>query len=262
MLAGFRLVTAPGEVKEYSAENDPRSLDAARVSLGSLGIFSALTLQLWPAYKVRRREWCTTIGPALEHVDQLVHENQRFDMYWYPRSDEVKLRIANEPGVGRDDVPWAKCVKDEQGWVGEVLPQCRELKFDEMEYALPAKEGVACFREVRQRIRERHRQYVGWRVFFRTVAADETWLSPCFGRQTVTIAILQNVGLEYWSYFKDIEPIFRAHGGRPHWGKKHTLTAEALRPLYPRWEDFQKVRKELDPAGTFLNPHLRELFGL
>jgi FAD/FMN-containing dehydrogenase len=70
------------------------------------------------------------------------------------------------------------------------------------------------------------------------------------------------VGLEYWAYFKDIEPILRAYGGRPHWGKKHTLTAAALRPLYPRWDDFLRLRAEMDPAGTFLNPYLKELLGL
>jgi FAD/FMN-containing dehydrogenase len=183
-------------------------------------------------------------------------------MYWYPRSDEVKLRIANEPGSGTQDLPWAKCVKEEQGWVTDVLPRHRELRFNEMEYAVPAEAGVECFKEVRDRIRQKHRKHVGWRVFFRTVAEDETWLSPFYGRQCVTIAILQNVGLEYWSYFKDIEPIFRSYGGRPHWGKKHTLKADDLRPLYPRWESFQQLRRELDPSGLFLNAYLKEIFAL
>lgn len=262
MLAGTRLVTASGEVREYSVDTDPDFMSAARVALGALGIFSTLTLQLQPAYKLLRREWCTTVEPALTHLDELIHENRHFDMYWYPRSDQVKLRIANEPGSGMQEVPWAKCVKEEQGWVSEILPRHRDLKFDEMEYALPAEAGPECFREVRDRIRKKHRQYVGWRVFYRTVAGDDTWLSPCFGRQSVTIAILQNVGLEYWSYFKDIEPIFRAYGGRPHWGKKHTLTANELRPLYPCWGAFQQVRRELDPEGLFLNDYLKKLFGL
>jgi FAD/FMN-containing dehydrogenase len=262
MLAGMRLVTGTGEVREYSVDTDPEFMNAARVSLGTLGIFSALTLQLCPAYTVKRREYFTTVDPALEHLDELIHGNRRFDMYWYPRSDEIKLRTANEVGRGMEDIPWAKRVKDEEGWVSEVLPRHRDLRFDEMEYALPAEAGLACWKEVRKRVRKRHRQYVAWRVFFRTVAADETWLSPFYQRQSVTIAILQNVGLEYWSYFKDIEPIFRDHGGRPHWGKKHTLKAPELRPLYPRWDDFQRVRSELDPGGTYLNSYVKELFGL
>jgi FAD/FMN-containing dehydrogenase len=192
----------------------------------------------------------------------LIQANRHFDMYWYPRSNEVKLRTANEPGRGTTSIPWAKQVKEESGWVGDILPRVRTLKFEEMEYAVPAEAGLECFKEVRSRVAARHRQYVGWRVLFRTVAADSGWLSPFYGRASATIAVLQNVGLEYWEYFKDIEPILRAFGGRPHWGKKHTLVADDLRRLYPRWDDFLRTREELDPDGTFLNSHLRELFGL
>ncbi|MGH8561494.1 MAG: D-arabinono-1,4-lactone oxidase, partial [Nevskiales bacterium] len=50
--------------------------------------------------------------------------------------------------------------------------------------------------------------------------------------------------------------------GRPHWGKLHTLTAKELASLYPRWDDWQRVRRRLDPRGRLLNDHLRGLFGV
>ena len=62
--------------------------------------------------------------------------------------------------------------------------------------------------------------------------------------------------------FRLIEPLFREAGGRPHWGKLHTLKDQQLAALYPRWEDFLKVRAELDPQGRMLNPYLKGLFGL
>ena len=96
------------------------------------------------------------------------------------------------------------------------------------------------------------------RVLYRTVASDDSYLSPAYGRDTVTISLHHNAGLPFWEYFKDIEPIFRAHGGRPHWGKKHTLTAKNLRPLYPQWERFAAVREQMDAQGMFLNPYLRQ----
>jgi FAD/FMN-containing dehydrogenase len=37
---------------------------------------------------------------------------------------------------------------------------------------------------------------------------------------------------------------------------------EALAPLYPRFDDFRRLRAELDPRGRFLNEHLRGLFGV
>jgi L-gulono-1,4-lactone dehydrogenase len=36
----------------------------------------------------------------------------------------------------------------------------------------------------------------------------------------------------------------------------HTQTAETLREVYPRFDDFVRVRDELDPEGRFANPYL------
>ena len=59
--------------------------------------------------------------------------------------------------------------------------------------------------------------------------------------------------------FKVMEPIYRAHAGRAHWGKHNSLTAEDCAALYPKWKDFQEVRRELDPEGKFLNSYLKGL---
>jgi FAD/FMN-containing dehydrogenase len=109
-------------------------------------------------------------------------------------------------------------------------------------------------------VRERHRKWVCWRTLYRTVAADDAYLSHAHGRPTVTISLHQNASLPYREYFADLEPILRAHGGRPHWGKKFNLTGAELRPLYPMWDRFQDVRRRLDPGGRFLSPYLRSLF--
>ena len=70
----------------------------------------------------------------------------------------------------------------------------------------------------------------------------------------------QAAQLDHRPFFADVEAIFRAHGGRPHWGKLHTHTAAELAALYPGWDRFQAVRRRLDPGGRFLNPHLRRIF--
>ena len=261
MLIGMRMVNARGEIVEYSFEDDPEFLRAARVSLGTLGIFTAIRLRLLPAFQLRRREWCTHIDETLAHLDELMAENRNFDFYWYPRSDRSKLRTWNPPDERPDQIPYAECIEDQTGWSHEVLPKTRAVKFDEMEYALPAEAGPLCFQEIRTRVKERWRKEVAWRVLYRTIAPDDTYLSPAYGRQTVTISLHHNAGLPFQEYFSDIEPIFRAYGGRPHWGKKHTLKETDLRQLYPKWDDFQTVRKRMDPDCIFLNDYLRQLFG-
>ena len=100
---------------------------------------------------------------------------------------------------------------------------------------------------------------VTWPLEYRTVAADEIWLSQMYGRATVTISAHQAANLPYEAFFADVEAIFRNHRGRPHWGKMHHLSAKELRELYPQWGDFLRVREELDPDARFLNDYLRDL---
>ena len=57
-----------------------------------------------------------------------------------------------------------------------------------------------------------------------------------------------------------VAAIFRAHGGRPHWAKRHSLTRADVADLYPMAPRYIAVRRAADPAGKFLNPHLESLF--
>jgi FAD/FMN-containing dehydrogenase len=255
-LAGGRVVTGDGSVRDFSIEREPELTNALRVSLGALGILTELRLRLLPAYKLHRQEWCAQVDDFLEHLPELVDRNRTMDFYWYPRSDEVKIRLLNLPGEGDTDIPYARLIQDQVDWSHRVIAQERDLRFEEMEYALPAELGLDCFREIRERVKARHRQIVGWRVLYRTVAPDDGLLSTAHGRETVTISLHQNATLPYEDYFDDIEPIFRRYDGRPHWGKKHSLTAAELRPLYPQWDQFQAIRHELDPDGIFQTPYL------
>lgn len=262
MMIGCRLVDGQGQLREYSIQEQPEMIQALRVGLGSLGFFTEVKLQAEAAREYSRKEFCTHIVTCIEHLNELVDENEMFDFYWYPRNDEAKLRICNPVGEGKEQLPYASKVKENNGWLPNILPQERELKYEEMEYAIPIEAGPECFKEVRKRIRAKHRQYVGWRVLYRTVAADDAYLSPFYKRDSVTIALLQNNELEYKKYFDDMEPIFKDFGGRPHWGKKHTRKADELSALYPEWDRFLRIRKEMDPDGIFLNDYLKEIFGI
>jgi FAD/FMN-containing dehydrogenase len=258
-LRGVRLLTGQGEMLEISEEQDADFLRAARVSLGALGIFTALTFKLPEATRLRRREWCTHLDDCLQHLEELVAGHRHFDFYWYPRSDLVKLRTVEEAEGEPTAIPYARLVEEETGFIGQILPQERNIRFDEMEYWLPAAAGPACFREVRRLTMEKHRQRVGWRTLYRTVAGDDALLSPSAGAAAVTISLHQNNVLPFEDYFQAMEPVFRAYGGRPHWGKKSYLPAERIGSLYPQQQRFEVLRRRIDPHGTFLNPYLTDL---
>ena len=96
---------------------------------------------------------------------------------------------------------------------------------------------------------------------YRYVKRDDTWLSMSAGHEDhAAISIHRMAGEDYRPYFDLIEPIFWKYGGRPHWGKVHSLGKAQLEQLYPKFRDFQALRAELDPAGRMLNPHLKKIF--
>lgn len=258
---GGRLVTGSGAVLAFDMR-DPAFLNAARVSLGALGMLTELQLQLVPAHRLCKWTWCAGIDDCLEHFAALALAHRHVDFYWYPRSDEVKIRTMDPLDAAPAALPFARLVQEDVGWSSEITPNVRELRFEEMEYAVPVEHGLACFRDVRQRIKARWRHLVGWRVLYRTAAADDAFLSPAQGRATATISLHQNATLPFREFFADVEPLLRTHGGRPHWGKHHTLRAAQLRPLYPEWDRFLDVRQQLDPGGVFLNNALRGLLGV
>ena len=83
------------------------------------------------------------------------------------------------------------------------------------------------------------------------------------GRDGASISIHQFGDIDYKAVFAEIEPIFWKYEGRPHWGEIHTLDASRLAGLYPKhWQDFQELRRELDPTNKMVNPHLASIFGI
>ena len=86
-------------------------------------------------------------------------------------------------------------------------------------------------------------------------------MSTANGRETGYIAVHRYYREDPTEYFRDVEAIMRSHNGRPHWGKMHTQDADALRAVYPHFDDFVAVRDRLDPERRFANPYLERVIG-
>ena len=100
---------------------------------------------------------------------------------------------------------------------------------------------------------------LAWPLEYRTVAADDVWLSTAYQRPTTTISVHQGIDQPIEPLFPACEALFREFAGRPHWGKIHYRTGEELAALHPRWNDWWRVRDQWDPDQRFLNPHLEAL---
>lgn len=287
---GLRLVTARGDVLDCSAEQHPELFEAARVGLGSLGVITRITLQNAPLYRVRETVEVLDLEEALAAVDAAKDQHRHIEFLAFLDAEEAIVKrhdIVDEPEhfpSQEDDNPaldlaadtarrwpwlnrWLQelvgVLVEPQTRVGEgwkVFASPRTIPFNEMEYQVPAEVGLQCFNEIRAAIRQSGIQ-VFFPIEFRYVKGDDLWLSPFHGRDSVSISVHQYHKQDYRPLFALVEPIFQRYAGRPHWGKLHTLTAADLAPLYPRWDDFQRVRREADPEGKFMNAHVRTLFG-
>jgi L-gulono-1,4-lactone dehydrogenase len=136
----------------------------------------------------------------------------------------------------------------------------RRVRFVESEYAVPRESVADVLAELRRAV-PRLADPVMFPVEVRVAAADDIWLSTGYGRDSAYIAIHQYVGLPYRAYFDLFESIVADVAGRPHWGKLHSLDAERLRPLYPRFDDFRRVRADVDPEARFGNSYLARVLG-
>jgi FAD-linked oxidoreductase len=146
------------------------------------------------------------------------------------------------------------------GFSHEVFPSPRGVKFNELEYAVAASDGVDCIRELLEALR-RSRIAGVYPLEMRFIKADEGWLSPFYRRDAVSISVHQYHKQPYEELFALAESVFARYGGRPHWGKLHNLKAPDLARLYPRFDDYRALRRRLDPKGRLLNAHLRRIFG-
>ena len=293
-VAGMRLVTGAGEVVDVEREDLP----AARVGLGALGAISAVTLRCVPLFTIRRVDEPHPLDETLARFDELADGHDHFEFYVFPYDRTAIVRLSERSEhppvpVGRARLWFVEGVI-ENGVIGAlartgrafpaaipkvnrvfsrlVTPQVRtdhgyrvyasrrDVKFTEMEYALPREHGVEALRRVLE-IVERRRLPVTFPIEVRVVAGDEAFLSTAHGRDTAYIAIHQFRGMEFEAYFRAVERIMEDYGGRPHWGKRHYRSAAELAPLYPEWERFQEVRARLDPDGTFENDYTRRVLG-
>jgi L-gulono-1,4-lactone dehydrogenase len=136
----------------------------------------------------------------------------------------------------------------------------RRVRFVESEYAVPRESLRDVLGELRRAV-PRLADPVMFPVEVRVAAADDIWLSTAYARDSAYIAIHQYAGLPYQGYFDAFESIVAGVRGRPHWGKLHSLDAGRLRALYPRYDDFRRVRAEADPEARFGNSYLTRVLG-
>ena len=294
---GLELVTGAGEVLRISETENVALLPAAQVSLGALGIITEMEIQLVPRHKLHRRVQFKPYEEVLADAQSLWDTHRNFEFFYLPFSGTAMFITHDETDAidtpraadeSDEAVMQLKALRDWLGWfpwlrkkllgaaianapdenvIGEswkLLSSARNVPFNEMEYHLPPETALVALEEVRAHI-ERNRPDVFFPFECRMTAGDGAWLSPFHAGPRISVAVHTHAPTSghdaYEFLFTDIEPIFIRHGGRPHWGKLNGLGPEELRGLYPRFDDFAALVRDMDPQGRLQNPYLRGLFG-
>lgn len=293
-VTALRLATADGNIVECSREKNPDVFDAARVSLGSLGIIVQARLKTIPSRRLHRRVWLESLEDTLTAAEQRWSTHRNFEFYAVPFTGlaaNITHDETDEPAQPRGpetDSQFLEALKAlrnlfsfsstirrvaakvllataeanpeeaiDDGW--KLLSTERPVRFNEMEFHLPADAQIVALREVVETI-ERTRPDIFFPIEARRIAPDDAWLSPFQGGPRGSIAVHTYYKDEYEFLFQLIEPILRRHGGRPHWGKLNSLKGADFSALYPRWNDFLELRRSLDPDGRLLNDYLKGIF--
>jgi FAD-linked oxidoreductase len=299
-VAAFELVLADGSVVTCSPDEHPELFAAGRVGLGALGVLSTVTLNTEQSFVLHAEERPEPVDDVLAAIDDNCTSNDHFEFYWFPygrnaltkRNNRLPAGTVPEPlsrarqfveyqlmenmafgavcRVGRAVRPLVRPLNRLSSAVlsaraysdvsHKVFVTNRNVRFVESEYAIPRAALPEVLGELRERV-PRLADPVIFPVEVRIAAADDIWLSTAYERDSAYIAVHQFVGMPYREYFDLFESVAGAVGGRPHWGKMHTLDASVLRERYPRFDDFTALRASVDPGGKFLNPYLRRVLG-
>ena len=287
----FQLVTAQGTFLDCSRTKNSEIFHAARVNLGAFGIVTQVELQNQALKRVHKKTWVAKIEDAISQWPTLIKEHRNVEFYAVPFTGLASIIAINEtdfpvkprgPDHDTEGLMELKRLRDlfgysstlrrkiafaamselppeesiDEGW--KLLSNERPVRFNEMEFHFPIENQMAALQEALAAIEE-HRPDVFFPIEVRVIDQDDAWLSPFNRGVTGSVAVHAYYQDDYQFFFELIEPIFRKHGGRPHWGKLNSLVASDFAALYPRWRDAMQVREQLDPQGRFLNDYLKKV---
>lgn len=88
-MTALRLLLADGRAIECSATQWPELFAAARCGLGCLGIITAVTLQLEPAFRLRESWQTLPLDRVLDDLPALRHSCEHFKFLWYPYTNDA-----------------------------------------------------------------------------------------------------------------------------------------------------------------------------
>lgn len=288
-VAAIEFIGPDGELR--TVKRGDADFPGSVVHLGSLGVVHTVTLDLQPAFEMRQYVYDDlAFDAAVANFDELTSAAYSTSLFtawgpaptfqfWvkqrtadqthpFPRPNWFGAPLADGPRHPIPGVDPAACTV-QQGQTGPSHERLPHFKFEftpsageelQSEYLIDRVDAPAAL-EALGRIGDRIGA-VTQISEVRTMAADDLWLSPAYGRDTV--------GLHFtWvKEYEAVRPVMGAveaalepFSARPHWGKLFSMPIEEVRSRYARMGDFEKLRERVDPEEKFANGFSAAILG-
>jgi FAD/FMN-containing dehydrogenase len=292
------LITADGVLRRVSATEYADVFGAARLSLGALGVVSHVELECNVAHAMRMRCFKSALEDTLARLPELRESASQLSFEWFPGTGVTRVRTGTlMDAASRGEATharvreWAmrnvghwllahtserlpRLARPAQRLAAQLLPESDRIapgtepaqqpwvrQTELMEYQLAVQDLPDALAQLERLLEVLNlRSYLAMEVGF--VAADDVWLSPSYGRDSAFVRLRRFRGVEHPIVADTFSDVMQRHDARPHWGSPHGLDAQSIGQLYPRWNEFLHLRRELDPRGVFLNGYLSRLLGI
>jgi xylitol oxidase len=277
-VTAVEFVRADGEL--VTVEHTDPDFGGSVLALGALGVVTRMTLAVEPAYQIAQDVWVDApLRTVLEHYDEITASGYSVSMFSSGAPDRIdQIWIKRRGAQATDGTPWGarpaehamhpirhmdvRAATEQGGLPGpwhERLPHFRASftpsvgDEQQSEYLIPRVHAAAAIAAV-------HGLDLGELLQvaeFRTIAADELWLSPAHGRATAALHFT-------WRNDPDaiavavaaLEKALAPFEPRPHWGKVFAMSPDEVLRHYPRLAEFRALMARHDPNRKFGNPFL------
>ena len=283
-VSAIEFVAGDGKLVTLRRDADGDRFNGAVVHLGALGVITALTLDVQPAFDIRQYVYDDLPRASVQgHLQEILADGYSVSLFtnWVSPDVNMVWLKRREPmpagdfhGAVRADGPRhpvpgmpARNATDQTGEPGPWYTRLPHFRMEftpssgeelQSEYHVPRERAMEAIDAVAA---------IGPDVSavlqiceLRTIAADELWLSPNYRRDTFAL---------HFTWFADtgavlpvvarLEEALAPLDARTHWGKVFTAAPRDIRAQYERFADFVALTREYDPQRVFRNAWLDEL---
>ena len=276
------MVTSGGELVRFDRQRDADVWGGVVVALGALGVVTRIDLDVEPTYEVsqvvQEHVPVDELLRALDEVLAAAYSVSVFTDWREPVQSQVwlKSRVDDQPSLPpRDWLGGRRARRQVHMLAGRPPDSCTpqlgrpgpwhqrlphfRLAFTpssgeelQSEWFVPRQVGGDAVRAAAVVLRDL--TAVVQTTEIRSVAADDLWLSPAYGRASLALHVtwVRDVAAVLPAVER-VEAALAPFAPRPHWAKLSRMSPDTVAARYPRLDDFAGLARRLDPRGAFRN---------